>query len=307
MTDADRIEIGRKLGFDLYRFGRVNTGGEWSASIVEGYVQAQVRHVHQILPDRYIKKWLQLRLGAYARNRIVDEQINPDLLMKIDVAECPILRKPLTHGELTWSDWSIDRLNNDGAYSMHNLAVMSVHANQAKGNRNFDEVYELSQQTAAVDGLEPVQWLRLASVMLGPCFAESSRTIPVIPLAAPIPLFTVRFATQVIQQLFTLTAKRSSGKNMLVKHFGRVCQTERSLDKLKTLADAVHFGLKGLEYPWDVWLSGRVMVALIEWEESLDERAHARRVAVAQSLSPVQQFSTDGLRSWNVQSGGYHD
>lgn len=305
LSEIDRNEIGRRLGHDLYRFGRTDNNGEWNPRIVEGYQQAQARHEVRLTPDRFIKKWLQLRLGAFSRNRLFDESVTPDMLLKIDVAECPILRVQLTHGAQTSNDWSIDRLNNDGAYALHNLAVMSVYANLKKGNYSFDEVYEFSQRKTSTGGLEPVQWLRMASVMLGPCFVERSDAIPTIPLLTSIPLHTARFSTQIIQQLFTMMAGRSSGRNALVKQFKKACKTERSKDQLVFLVDSMYFGLKGLEYPWDVWLSNRVMQALIDWQGSLDENALEMATAIALNNSPVTLFKMSGIRSWNLRGGGY--
>jgi hypothetical protein len=298
LSEIDRSEIGRKLGHDLYRFGRAENNVEWGPRIVD-------RHDVRVAPDRFTKKWLQLRLGAFSRDRLFDESVTPEILMKIDVAECPILRVQLTHGAQTSTDWSIDRLNNDGAYALHNLAVMSTYANSKKGNHSFEEVYEFSRRTTSTGGLEPVQWLRLASVMLGPCFAEKPDAIPTIPLVTPIPLHTARFSTQVMQQLFTLMARRLSGRNALVKQFKKVCKTERSREQLVCLADSMHFGLKGLEYPWDVWLSDRVMQALIDWQNSLDENARAAATVIAMNNAPVAQFKMGELRSWNLKGGGY--
>ena len=83
-------------------------------------------------------------------------------------------RIELTHGARRGSDWSVDRLNNDGAYAPNNLAVMSTLANQAKGSRCFEHVYALSQRGQPTDGPAPVEWLRLAALTLGPCRCSAS-------------------------------------------------------------------------------------------------------------------------------------
>ena len=57
-------------------------------------------------------------------------------LHRIDVPVCPVSLVTLTHGERADTDWSIDRLNNNGAYAIGNLAVMSRGANTAKGARS---------------------------------------------------------------------------------------------------------------------------------------------------------------------------
>jgi hypothetical protein len=305
ISSVERTEIGRQLGYDLFRFGRRPNSDGVAPCVLEGYLQARARGIGQAAADRFTRKWLQLRTNAFDRTRAFDAAVTPELLRKIDVDVCPIMRIRLTHGAMRESDWSIDRLNNDGAYALHNLAVISVSANTAKGERSFDEVYELARGSRSEAGLAPEQWLRLASVMLGPCFVNNSDLIPIIPLAAPIPMFTARFVVQIIQQLITIEARRSSGKNALIKHFRRACNDERSLRRLIFLIEAVHFGLRGLEYPWDVWLLPRVMTAFIDWHESMDTAGRAAAAAIARGAAPVELVSMNGLRSWSLDHHGY--
>ncbi|MES2298359.1 MAG: hypothetical protein V4582_15030 [Pseudomonadota bacterium] len=272
----------------------------------EGYLEAQARAIGQETPDRFTRKWLQLRIGAFHRERAFDQAVTPELIRSIDVAHCPVLRIALTHGEMKDSDWSVDRINNDGAYALHNLAVISSRANTAKGKRSFGEVFELAQGDDTVDGLTPREWMRLANVMLGPCFIETPGLMPILPLTAPIPLHTARFAAQVIQQLITLTAKRPSGKNLLIKHFKRACASEASQMRLVRMIEAVHVGLKGLDYPWDVWLSEAVMKAFLDWHDGLDAKGRAQTAAIALNQSPVNIVNTGStLHTWNLGAGGY--
>ena len=205
---SDIAEMGRRLGHDIFRFCKFNQNLDWSTSVLEGFALARAQGFARRDVDRFVRKWLQLRLNAFTRGRFVDEQVTPQFLAKLDVAYCPVTRLPLTHAECKPTDWSIDRLNNDGAYAPCNLAVMSAHANQAKGNRSFDDVLALANLTHATNSLEPGQWMRLAALMLGPCFAKTPHLAPVIPLTAPIPKYTVRMTMQQVQHAFTTLAHR---------------------------------------------------------------------------------------------------
>lgn len=130
--------------------------------------------------DRYQRKWLLLRTNAWRRQRVVSEAITPQYLQSIDTKRCPILGIELTHGTMQDTDWSIDRVNNDGAYAPGNLAVLSVLANRAKGALSFSEVLERSRRCADTDGLTSLQWLRLASLMAAPCLM-SGEAAPIMP------------------------------------------------------------------------------------------------------------------------------
>lgn len=301
----DAREVGRALGHDLFRF-RIHTDErDMDAAVREGFTQARGCATPRRQADRYTRKWLQLRLNAYRRSRIVNEAVTPALLERIDVTHCPVTREALTHGLLLPSDWSIDRLNNDGAYVPNNLAVMSTAVNAAKGDMGYEQVYALSEKSEPTHGLTPVEWLRLATLMLGPCFAARPNLVPVIPLAAPIPSHAVRPAIQQVQQMFTNEAGRPAGKNALIKHLKQACPDERSERRLRHLAETIHIGMKGLDDRFDVWLRPGVVTAFVEWRDSLDRPSWALAAEISRRRGGATQLPAGQLRSWHLATGGH--
>jgi hypothetical protein len=170
MQYVDVARTGFDIGWDFARFGRVLDCASSEPSVLAGYRAGRVHfRVPQHVPDRFVSKWLQLRLNAFRRRRILDEEVNPAYLRKIDCAVCPITLIAMTHAALVESDWSVDRINNEGAYAPGNLMVMSVKANRAKGAKSLEQVVELASGSAqgAVFGLSKREWARLACVMVG--------------------------------------------------------------------------------------------------------------------------------------------
>ena len=301
---AECAEIGRRLGYDLFRHRRAVALERLPQSVREGWQQAQAADVRMLAADRFVRKWLQLRLSAYARGKAFDDRITPAFIQSIDVPVCPVLRVTLTHGECAGTDWSVDRLNNDGAYAINNLAVISRHANSAKADRSYDEVFALSDRPTCSSGLQPVEWLRLASLMLGPCFADRPEQVPDIPLAAPVPPRSLRLAMQQIQHVFTAHARTQSGKNLLIKHFRRASASESANLRLRGFAEAVHGALKGLPVAHDAWLQQPVMAALLRWREALDREGWARAGAISGMLAGSRIVPSVRLESWRLGTRG---
>ena len=298
--EEERAEVGRALGHDLFRFTRWGAGATWPRSVQEGFGYAQSQRLGREHSDRFQRKWLQLRLGALTRGLPVDAEVTPQLLREIDVTHCPVTREVLTHGERLGSDWSVDRLNNDGAYAPNNLAVMSTRANAAKSDRSFEQVLALSVRDVPAVGLLPIEWLRLAGLMLGPCFVERPQQLPLIPLLTSIPARSVRHGVQLIQHAFATRAATSAGKNALVRQFRALMPGDAELAALRALAEAVNTGLKGLACPSDVWLDGRAMAALTAWRWHLDSMRWAMAGALAGQLLGARPVPASSLRSWHL-------
>ncbi len=174
IDSVDPVEAGRRLGHDLYRLTRIALQADWPLAVREGF-EAAGPGTRPHRDDRFARKWLQLRLGALARGRSVAPDVTVDLLRRLDVSHCPVTREPLTHATRKGSDASVDRLNNDGAYAASNLGVLCARVNRAKGTRSFEEVWALSRLAEPTSGLAPIEWLRLAVLMLGPAPTRRSR------------------------------------------------------------------------------------------------------------------------------------
>ena len=122
-------------------------------------------------PTPHVRKWLQLRLSAWRRSRVFEgTQVTPNFLAQIDVPSCPVTRVALTHASGAGSDASVDRVCNRAGYAAGNLAVMSTRANAAKADLSCGDALTVVKQLEAsgldtLDGLDTVQWSRLAVLM----------------------------------------------------------------------------------------------------------------------------------------------
>ncbi len=109
-----------------------------------------------------VELWLALRTHAWTRGRSYEDiQLTPNHLAQLDTSHCPITRE-----RLDGDNRSIDRVRNDAGYAAGNLAVMSDHANQAKGDLDHAALAERAERCAAggitrIGGLTQAQWERL--------------------------------------------------------------------------------------------------------------------------------------------------
>lgn len=303
--DIEQVEAARQLGHDLYCHSRLAPEPGWSTGMREGFQGAEVRGLTRQAGDRFVRKWLQLRANALRRSRIVDAAVTPEFLRRLDVADCPVLRIALTHGEQSDTDWSVDRLNNDGAYAPRNLAIVSTRANRAKADLDYDAVYARACGKLPPGELAPVEWLRLAVLMLGPCFADRPAQAPILPLLAPLPNLTARSATQMIQYVLTMHTQVAAERNLVVKQFNRCCLDSHARAHCRQLAEHIHFALKETAVCWDVWLLPRVMHTFLAWRTSVPDRHWAAIGAEAMALAGGQRVERSAIAGWHLASRGY--
>jgi len=155
---------GFQIGEDYAHYGR-RLPADAAQSIIAGY-QAGSQEKSKWKTNRYIRKWLQLRLNAYSRGKLFSDEITPDLLKSIETDYCPITGIKLTHATGTESDWSIDRISNDFDYIPTNLIVMSLRANKAKGDKSADRILQLSKSPGGLlEGLHVDEWKRMAELV----------------------------------------------------------------------------------------------------------------------------------------------
>jgi hypothetical protein len=164
-------DAGFELGWDYAHYGTVPPADHLHplSPVRQGWEAGKDSFGRRTLQaNRFTRKWLQLRLNAWLRGRVFDsQQVNPTLLRQIDVAVCPVTRETLTHGSGQPSDASVDRVLNDAAYAVGNLAVMSTRANRAKSAYGVDDAMAFLRQIEVgrlgqIDGLSAEQWARIA-------------------------------------------------------------------------------------------------------------------------------------------------
>lgn len=293
-------KLGFDLGWDMASYG-LRPPVLPNDALLSGYEEAASRRCGKPLAhDRFIRKWLQLRVGAWLRHRVVSEDVTPAYLRSIDRDVCPVTCLKLTHATGTPSDWSVDRINNDGAYAPGNLAVLSSLANKAKGRKSFSEVLEAAAHTSLVDGLETVQWKRLAALMSVPCHLGTG-TLPLMPYPLK-PLVGVPLSFEQSLQ-WTLVNQCYGGPKAVVGKLKDACS---SLAKQKTfhqLVQKVRRKSERLVHWPDVWLNDSLWVVFERFVRTMTDAEVDR---FHDLISPKHSISgSDLVGGWLLDYRGY--
>jgi hypothetical protein len=255
LEQAEIAELWRELGSDYARYG-MNLPKDAPPSLTEGF-KAQ-RHAQSGKPlshDKYVRKWLNIRRNALLRERKVPASTTVEAIRAIDTPTCPVTLVELTKGAEDGTDWSVDRLNNDLAYALGNILIMSTKANLAKGTKTLDEVRELAQSRYPCDGLQPREWARLEALMYGPCQMGKSASYPVRQVA-PLYRWVIRESFQEFQDNFIQIATRVDEQQCAEFFLGSRAGKLRTASQ--RLLNAVHKRLPKLATPYDVWFDHEV-------------------------------------------------
>jgi hypothetical protein len=211
-------DTGFELGWDYAHYGTVPPADHLHpfSPVRQGWEAGRQNFGRRTLqPNRFSRKWLQLRLNAWLRGRAFEaQQVNPAFLRRIDVAVCPITREVLTHGTGEPSDASVDRVFNDAAYAAGNLAVMSTRANRAKSDHGVDDAMAFVRQIEVaqlgqIDGLSAEHWARIAVLtsFATPMPHAKAATLPLLVL--PPNRLRVLNPVQALQVMLSLQFTRA--------------------------------------------------------------------------------------------------
>ena len=303
----DLIESWRTLGSDYAAWRQAlptDASEEFREGYAEGKRQRQIRK-----PDRYVLKWLHVRYNALNRGRVVDKNVTVDFLRSIDVPVCPVTLVELGHRGHEDSNWSIDRVNNDGAYAPENLIVISTRANKAKGNKTFDNVCGLSMQDTASEGLEPKEWLRLAMLMQGACAAETDENPLRLPLVTKLPPHCARPVWLQIQYVIHRAASKQSERKKAESRMNQICLDGLTVEKLKMLIDTVRDMLgvnrKSKKYEYDVWSSEKVKRLLHSWVVALGPHGQNQLRLAVRDLAGGHSLQKSEVEAWSLLTRGY--
>lgn len=160
IASAQDDKVGFEIGFDLalYRLPKPKTEHQ---SILHGFDHKKAKRGSTKHANKFVRKWLTLRLNAFDRNIKFSEAITPQYLedqLKYAEGRCPITHKKLTFGTLQDTDWSVDRLLNDYGYVESNVLIMSTRANAAKGNLSTEEIKAVCDTKKSHKGLSHRSW-----------------------------------------------------------------------------------------------------------------------------------------------------
>lgn len=271
----------------------------------------------------HVKKWLQLRLGAWMRGKAFELlQVTPNFLERIEVDACPITGQVLTRGSGTETDASVDRVNNQAGYAAGNLAVMSVRANRAKSAYDWRDAAAFVRQIEAgrlgeIDGLNAREWARLAALMsyCTPLSHAEAANLPLLVL--PPPRLRVLNPVQAVQAGLTVCfaqTDRVPKVDALVRTFPASVQFEARSFVTTLLARRIAAGpaatsaqlRMALEAAWcEPLIIRRWQRVALRMTPASCETVAAILPAAASGLAPMRYQSFEqATEGWALDTGG---
>lgn len=295
-------KTGFELGWDYARFLGWCPDDEYSKHFLGGFATGKKSTWPPPHLDRYTRKWLQLRYGAWRRNRVFDENVTPCFLREIDRVTCPILGTQLTHSTGEASDWSVDRLNNQGGYAVGNLAVMSTHANGAKGNLTLEDIEARAALSEDSTGLTPLQWRRMVSLLTGPYSVIQERELLYPLCIIPPPYVPLNLFQEL--QLVLVREIRQPRSAMLAK-LAKICTSRNGSKHFKKLLVKLTAAREASVPPMEVWLDSEIFACLVAFYQTLDSQSLCKmRFSVERALGS-EQVSQDMRQRWALENRGF--
>lgn len=288
MTSDEIRELGRAIGFDMAAHGvELWPKAAGFAGVEEGFRLRKSVQSRRYEPEHraYVRKWLQLRVNALERRTMFDSDVDATFLEEIDCPDCPVTLVPFTRSERAETDWSIDRVNNNGAYAIGNLIVLSTKVNKAKGDKTIEEVLDRASAIDATEGLSGIEWMRLASLMLGACTTDDPRLsmrLRLMPLATRIPNKSFRHFHQELQWTLLLGAQRFENYRILQRAFSKL-RLEAHWPRAEAIIAKIKRRLASAEYPFDAMISSDIQRKRLELMAKMtdDEQGALRRIVHA--------------------------
>lgn len=250
-----------------------------------------------------VKKWLALRLSALKRNLILSDNVTPKFLSEIRVARCPVTLIPLTSGEGTETDISIDRIISHGAYAEGNLVAMSVRANEAKGELTFFEVRDIAERGKGHGKLSAQEWARMTSLMFGTQVDIDKSLDGICPLCTALPPRTFFALTQIFQRdiLFEALNQTSATMPSLRKITYEALGSTALYEQLyQTLNDE----LSKTDYPYDAWYSLRAFEMYLEWIDGMNSYLADATRSMMNELAPRIDEYAQLPKIWSLPTNG---
>ncbi len=306
MVQEYNADIGRALGWVLAYYGW-DPREDAPVDVIEGHTAGNAhfgsKRKH---PTRFERKWLQLRQNALRRGRVVHEAVTPEYIEFIDYPTCPVTLVELTHGTGKDTDWSVDRVNNDGAYADGNLIVMSVRANKHKGSKSLADITDLVAEGKSLPGLSDIETVRLRCLMEGPCGIEDEwerRNV----LWTRICRGSTRTNYHNLQHILLMaTTVDSASRNVVFRKLVSVAHTDsrQSMARLQIAFEKLKLRRKTAQYPYDALGDKDFQTILKRWVETIPSSRKALFDAELETLTGARVISSETVRSWSLDTSG---
>jgi hypothetical protein len=286
------------LGWDCAAFG-VNVPEDANKLFCDGYrAFGSEKNKTSRAPDKYIRKWLQIRIGALRRGKHFASNVTPEFIKQITPpsGRCPVTERPFTFSQDKDTDWSVDRANNERGYVRGNILIVSRAVNAAKGDRSLDEIRALAAEDVAIDGLTPLEWDKLGQ-LIEPAFGEHADDVSPIPFLhgqpvalgmpiSPVASFQASLARALIAG-WDVTKRAAMSRS--VADMGRfVCKTKDQRRAFERLVKAVMRRSERTPSYTEIWATLRSRRRLGEFIQTLDA-AGLRRLTDLQANNMGEQ------------------
>ena len=241
IQEQNRERIAYNIGWDAGVYG-IELYDEWPVDFVTGWAEARRQNPHPKKHDKFIRKWIQLRAGAYSRGKPFSDGVTPKYLKMINQGICPVTFDTLTYARNCDQDWSIDRVDNDRGYERGNLIILSRRVNAAKSALSYPEIQRCFDSNRAVPGLTKGETIMLWGVVSPYFHCNNSDHLPLDnyyfgqAIVPDTPLNWI-MSTQILLSISVQTgttdyfralvramAKRASCKRQFNKMLARLCK-----------------------------------------------------------------------------------
>jgi hypothetical protein len=166
---------------------------------------------------------------------------------------------------------------NIAAESMERETSAPMRANRAKAEKTFEEVAEIAQQGQARDGLEPVEWMRLASLMYGAWNRAGQRGDPyLLPLAAMHGPGMFTTTSQVVQHLLMRHCRSDTWPESLNGWLDITRRSATSEADFMAFATALKLEMQEQSSECNAWLRSDVFEDFVEWYNSCHQAIKAQ-------------------------------
>lgn len=218
------------------------------------------------VPGYFERKWLSLRLSAIKRGMLLATAVDAAFLERITPAFCPVTLQRIDTGEKSNNNPSVDRLINEGTYAAGNICIFSTRVNGAKADMSFEDVAKIASTMEPHGKLQPIEWMRLASLMYGAwCESVGAGDPHIVPLVTYPPPNVFTTQSQAVQWLMLRHCRDAVWPDSLQIWLTATRESGSSVDEFMQMAKSLKAAIESEAYPPSAWYRPEVFKPFASW------------------------------------------